>query len=70
MTVWVLGSALYSVYVDRIADYSTLYGSLGAGIGFLIWLWGSNMAMLYGVELNDALEHGDGGGGTTADAAA
>jgi membrane protein len=53
---WVLGSIAYAVYIDGVADYNKLYGSLGAVIGFLIWLWLSNMAMLYGVELNAALE--------------
>lgn len=53
---WVLGSVAYAVYVESFADYGELYGSLGAVIGFLVWLWGSNMAMLYGVELNAALE--------------
>ncbi len=53
---WVLGSAAYAVYVEAFANYNQLYGSLGAVIGFLIWLWGSNMAMLYGVELNSRLE--------------
>ena len=56
MGAWSLGSVAYAVYVDRIANYSDLYGSLAALVGFLIWLWGSNMAMLYGVELNDGLE--------------
>ncbi len=54
--VWVVGSIGYAIYVEIIADYSDLYGSLGAIIGFLIWLWLSNMAMLYGVELNGQLE--------------
>lgn len=53
---WVLGSIAYAVYVESFADYGDLYGSLGAVIGFLVWLWGSNMAMLYGVELNAELE--------------
>jgi membrane protein len=55
-TAWVVGSIAYAVYVEAFADYSQLYGSLGAVIGFLIWLWLSNMAMLYGVELNARLE--------------
>ena len=53
---WVLGSIAYAVYVESFADYDKLYGGLGAVIGFLFWLWGSNMAMLYGVELNARLE--------------
>jgi membrane protein len=53
---WVVGSVGYALYIDGFADYNKLYGSLGALIGFLIWLWLSNMAMLYGVELNAQLE--------------
>ena len=56
---WVIGSAGYAAYVELFADYSDLYGSLGAVIGFLVWLWLSNMAMLYGVELNARLERGE-----------
>ena len=53
---WVLGSVAYAIWVESFADYGDLYGSLGAVIGFLIWLWLSNMAMLYGGELNAQLE--------------
>ena len=53
---WVVGSIAYAVYVEAFANYSDLYGSLGAVVGFLVWLWLSNMAMLYGVELNSLLE--------------
>ncbi|MGH2986227.1 MAG: YihY/virulence factor BrkB family protein [Solirubrobacterales bacterium] len=54
---WVVGSVAYAVYISAFADYNQLYGSLGAVVGFVIWLWLSNMAMLYGVELNARLEH-------------
>ena len=53
---WVLGSLAYAVYISAIANYDELYGSLGAVIGFLIWLWLSNQAMLFGVELDAGLE--------------
>ena len=55
-TAWVVGSIAYAVYAQAFANYNELYGSLGTLIGFLVWLWLSNMAMLYGVELNAALE--------------
>ena len=55
-TTWVVGSIGYAFYIDAFANYNKLYGSLGAVIGFLIWLWLSNMAMLYGVVLNARLE--------------
>lgn len=55
-SVWVVGSLGYALYIASFSDYNALYGSLGAVIGFLVWLWLSNMAMLYGVELNSVLE--------------
>lgn len=54
--VWALGSAGYAFYVASFGNYNELYGSLGALIGFLAWLWLSNMAMLYGAELNSLTE--------------
>lgn len=57
-TAWVVGSAAYALYVESFPDYNKVYGSLGAVVGFLIWLWLSNLAMLFGVELNAELESG------------
>jgi membrane protein len=53
---WALGSGAYALYVAAFPDYNQVYGSLGAIVGFLAWLWASNMAMLYGAELNAVLE--------------
>lgn len=53
---WVLGSAGYAVYIENFASYNKVYGSLGAVVGFLIWLWLSNLAMLFGAELNAEVE--------------
>lgn len=60
-TAWVVGSLGYAIYINSFSDYNALYGSLGAVVGFLVWLWLSNMAMLYGVELNSELERRLGG---------
>jgi membrane protein len=49
---WALGSGGYALYVASFPDYNKVYGSLGAVVGFLAWLWLSNMAMMYGAELN------------------
>jgi membrane protein len=62
-STWVIGSVAYAIYVESFADYNRLYGSLGAVIGFLVWLWLSNMAMLYGVALNARLEREQSGHG-------
>lgn len=53
---WVLGSAAYAFYIENFANYNEVYGSLGAVVGFLIWLWLSNLAMLFGAELNAEID--------------
>lgn len=49
------GSALLSWYLARFADYDAVYGSLGAVIGLMMWLWVSGVAALAGAELNAAI---------------
>jgi membrane protein len=44
-------SALFGVYVANFSSYNKTYGSLGAVIIFLVWLWLTNVAILLGVEL-------------------
>ena len=56
---WALGSGAYAFYVSNVPNYNQVYGSLGAVVGFLAWLWLSNMAMLYGAELNAVVEGED-----------
>lgn len=53
---WMLMSALFSWYVANFGHYNKTYGSLGAVIGFLTWIWLSLMVVLFGAELNAALE--------------
>jgi membrane protein len=48
---------LFSWYVATFDSYNKLYGSLGAGIGFMIWLWISTVVVLLGGELNAEMEH-------------
>ena len=55
--LWLAGSMLLSWYLQNFADYNATYGSLGAGIGFLMWLWLSSIAVLLGAELNAEIEH-------------
>lgn len=50
-------SFLFSWYVANFGNYSATYGSLGAIIGFLTWLWISIMAVVMGGELNAETEH-------------
>ncbi|MGD9923706.1 MAG: YihY/virulence factor BrkB family protein [Pseudorhodoplanes sp.] len=57
MLLWVAGSALFSWYLSNFADYNATYGSLGAGIGLMMWLWLTSIAILIGAEINAEIEH-------------
>ncbi|MCQ8279448.1 YihY/virulence factor BrkB family protein [Acetobacteraceae bacterium KSS8] len=53
---WVLISAAFSYYVANFGSYNKTYGSLGAVIGFMTWIWISTIVVLMGAELNAELE--------------
>jgi membrane protein len=55
--LWLGGSALFSWYVENFGSYNETYGSLGAVIGFMTWIWLSSAVVLLGGELNAELEH-------------
>jgi len=55
--LWLGASALYSWYVANLAHYDRTFGSLGAAVGGLIWLWLSSVVVLFGAELNAEIEH-------------
>jgi membrane protein len=54
---WLVGSALFSWYLANFANYDATYGSLGAAIGMMIWMWLSCIVILFGAELNSEIEH-------------
>jgi membrane protein len=54
---WLGVSLLFSWYVGSFAHYSITYGSLGAVIGFMTWMWLSVIVILLGAELNAEMEH-------------
>ena len=56
--VWILLSAAFGLYVANFSSYSTTYGSLAGVIVFLLWLWITNLALLFGAELDSELERG------------
>jgi membrane protein len=58
LLVWVVASAGFAFYVAHFGSYNKTYGSLGAVITFLVWLWISNLAILFGAEVNAELERG------------
>jgi membrane protein len=55
--LWIAGSALLSWYLSNFANYSATYGSLGAAIGLMMWMWMSAIIVLCGAELNSEIEH-------------
>lgn len=54
---WLAGSAALSYYLEHYAGYDATYGSLGAAIGLMMWMWMSTIVVLFGAELNAELEH-------------
>jgi membrane protein len=54
---WLLSSALFTWYLSNFANYDATYGSLGAGIGLMMWLWLTVCMILIGGEINAELEH-------------
>jgi membrane protein len=58
VVVWVLASAAFALYVGNFSSYNKTYGSLGGVIGFLVWLWISNIAILLGAEFDAELARG------------
>ena len=57
---WLAGSWLLSWYLSHIADFDATYGSLGAGIGLMMWLWMTAIVILVGAELNSEIDESDG----------
>jgi membrane protein len=55
--IWMVGSLLLSWYVANFGSYNATYGSLGAIIGFLVWMWLSTIVVLAGAQINAESEH-------------
>jgi membrane protein len=55
---WLAMSLLFSLYVANFGTYDKTYGSLGAIVGFMTWIWLSLTVVLLGAELNAELELG------------
>jgi membrane protein len=55
--VWIAASIGFSYYLENFATYNATYGTLGAVIGFMMWMWISVIILLMGAELNAEIEH-------------
>lgn len=52
IVVWALASAAFAFYVANFGSYDKTYGTLGGLIALLVWFWISNLAILFGHQLN------------------
>lgn len=52
IVVWILASAAFAFYVSNFGSYDKTYGTLGGLIALLVWFWISNLAILFGHQLN------------------
>jgi membrane protein len=53
---WIVASAGFGLYVSNFGSYGATYGALGSVITLLVWMWISNLALLFGAELDAELE--------------
>ena len=58
IVVWALLSLAFGFYVANFSSYNKTYGALAGVIVFLLWLWLTNLALLFGAELDAELERG------------
>ena len=58
IVVWAIASALFALYVANFSSYNKTYGTLGGLIALLVWFWISNLAILFGHQLNAERERG------------
>jgi len=53
--LWFISTSLFGWYLNRYADYSIIYGSLGVGITLLVWMYMISLVILVGAEFNAML---------------
>jgi membrane protein len=56
VVIWIVASIGLSTYVSRIPDLAALYGAFTSAILILVWLWLTNVALLFGAELDAEIE--------------
>jgi len=56
LSVWIVASLAFALYVSNFSSYNKTYGTLGGVVVFLLWLWLTNIAILLGAEFNAETE--------------
>ena len=58
IVVWIIASVAFGFYVGHFGSYNKTYGTLATAVVLLLWLWITNLALLFGAELDAELERG------------
>ncbi|OIH95188.1 YihY/virulence factor BrkB family protein [Curtobacterium sp. MCBA15_001] len=58
LLIWIVASVGFGFYVGNFSNYNATYGSLGGVIVFLLWIWITNNALLFGAEFDAEIERG------------
>ncbi len=53
---WLIASALFFLYVSNLGSYEATYGAFAGAVILLVWLWLTNVVMLFGAELNAVID--------------
>src|SRR5438270_22028 len=56
LVAWIFLSAAFAAYVGHFGSYNKTYGTLGAAITFLVWLWFTNTTILIGAQIDAEME--------------
>ncbi len=56
VVIWLIASALFAFYVANFGSYDKTYGTLGGVVALLVWFWITNLALLFGMQLNSERE--------------
>jgi membrane protein len=56
VTMWIVASLLFFLYVSNFSSYSATYGAFAGAVILLVWLWVTNVVLLFGAELNAVID--------------
>lgn len=57
VALWLIASWGFATYISRVADVGAIYGTFAGAIVLVGWIWLTNVALLFGAEINAAIEH-------------
>jgi membrane protein len=60
VSMWLAASAAFSAYIAHFGSFNVTYGSFAAAIILLVWLWLTNVALLFGAEINHEIQRAKG----------